>query len=347
MCDYKDLFMDIDNFDESNLVYVKPLDFYKKARSMGVYYKTQGHKREEKQKKVKIIVRSPKMRVPFNIKKYENSTGENSYKLPMSFATLTHIYNDEDIRNFSKFLKKIDSTTKNTVSFHRGKWGLPKNMSFKRTIKTHSKFPSHMVANLPHDKNYGFTFEVFDEDAKKSNIESIKQYSIISVIMELTDIKFTDSSFRVAWNIMQVRKHHPFSPIQSFFSSTCFLYDSDDPEDSVFDSLIEKYREKLSTPLYFHNAPNMMGQARAPLNSVAPPPPPPVMPECRQMTNKNSSHNNSPAQSSGFVPPSLSEILSGKKALRKVVFDTDKGCDNTDKTSEKKRPRKKKRKAKK
>jgi hypothetical protein len=39
MDNHKDLFLNMDKFDESNITYVKPVLFYKVSKNMGIYYK--------------------------------------------------------------------------------------------------------------------------------------------------------------------------------------------------------------------------------------------------------------------------------------------------------------------
>ena len=44
MTSYKDLFIDIDSFNEENMIYIKPILFYKVSRNIGIYYQKNNKK---------------------------------------------------------------------------------------------------------------------------------------------------------------------------------------------------------------------------------------------------------------------------------------------------------------
>ncbi len=244
---YKDLFIDIDKFDEENISYVKPILFYQVTKNMGVYYekivepkKLKSSKSETKSKskskkdyrskkttlsetipvkpkrKQKIIVQTPKMVVPFGVKEFDNN-GRKSYNMCLSFSSLTNLYNDDDIKKFYYFIKKIDTINQETISEYIKPWKLPKNLKYKKTLQRLSDdFPHYMSINMPHDEKLGFLFNTYDESGKKSTIDIIEKRSIVSAVIELTDIKFTDKIFKSNWTVMQIRKFKPYSPIQEF-----------------------------------------------------------------------------------------------------------------------------------
>ncbi|XWV24798.1 hypothetical protein QJ856_gp0985 [Tupanvirus deep ocean] len=352
MDNYKDLFIDIDKFDEDNISYVKPILFYKVTRNMGIYYrkeiinkvKSESKATEKKKtkkktesdsfvikkqtKKQKIIIQTPKMVVPFGVKEFDNN-GKKSYQMSLSFSTLTNLYNEEEIKKFYFFIQKIDSVNEETIMDYKKDWGLPKNIKYRKTLQRLSaEYPHHMNITLPYDDKMGFLFHVYDEQAKKSSIDIIEKKSIVSVVMELTDLKFSDTEFRSNWTVMQIRKFKPYSPIQEFFMSGCFICDEDDPEDTAYAQLIEKYNKTLNTPLslpripqinpnyyninpyqmpYMQNPygqmPNMTNQS---IPNLAPPPPPQNKPVMQDPL------------SNAFKPPSLQELLTAKKALKKT-----------------------------
>ncbi|XWV26041.1 putative orfan [Tupanvirus soda lake] len=351
MDNYKDLFIDIDKFDEDNISYVKPILFYKVTRNMGIYYrkeiinkfksetKTTDKKKSKKKtesdsfvikkqtKKQKIIIQTPKMVVPFGVKEFDNN-GKKSYQMSLSFSTLTNLYNEEEIKKFYLFIQKIDSVNEETIMDYKKDWGLPKNIKYRKTLQRLSaEYPHHMNITLPYDDKMGFLFHVYDEQAKKSSIDIIEKKSIVSVVMELTDLKFTDTEFRSNWTVMQIRKFKPYSPIQEFFMSGCFICDEDDPEDTAYAQLIEKYNKTLTTPIalpripqinpnyyninpyqmpYMQNPYGQIPNMAHPMPQIAPPPPP-----------QNKPINQDPL-SQAFKPPSLQELLTAKKALKKT-----------------------------
>jgi len=238
--------------------------------------------------------------------------------MSLSFSTLTNLYNEEEIKKFYNFIKKIDSVNEETIMDYKKEWKLPKNLKYKKTLQRLSKdFPFHMNLHLPHDEKIGFLFNIYDEKAQKSNIDIIEKRSIVSVVMELTDLRFTETEFRSHWTVMQIRKFKPYSPIQEFFMSGCFICDEDDPEDSAYAQIIENYKKKLAAPLpmpmlpqinpnYMQMIPYMNPGIAYPTqnNNQFTPPPQTSKPAEPTMT--------------GFKPPSLEELLSAKKSLKKT-----------------------------
>ena len=55
MDNYKDLFIDIEKFDEDNISYIKPILFYKVSRNMGIYYKKEFIKEIKSETKLKSV----------------------------------------------------------------------------------------------------------------------------------------------------------------------------------------------------------------------------------------------------------------------------------------------------
>lgn len=291
---YKDLFLDINKFDEDNMSYIKPILFYKVIRHMGVYYK-------KNEKKQKMIIQTPKMVVPFGVKEFTNGN-KKSYQASLSFTTMTNLYNEEEIKKFYYFMKRIDTVNEDTIMEYRKEWGLPKKLTYRKTLQRLSAdYPHHMNINLPHDEKMGFLFNVYDEKAEKANIDIIEKKSIVSVVMELTDLRFTDTEFRANWTVLQIRKFKPYSPIQDFFMSGCYIVDNDDPQDKVYAKIIEEYQKKLAAPLVNHTA-----YHSTIVNNIQP-------------VHHNSTNNNEKSSTVIFKPPTLSELLDAKKTLKKTV----------------------------
>ncbi len=141
--------------------------------------------------------------------------------------------------------------------------------------------------------------------------------------MELTDLKFTDKEYRSNWTVMQIRKFNPYSPIQEFFMTGCFICDEDDPEDTVYASLIKKYQATLYSPI----VPLIPSYVPASHQSYTPnlsiPTPPPI-PQAQ------------PIQEAIFKPPTLEELLKTKNKLKKTntvvkCMDGGRVLDNTEK----------------
>ncbi len=309
---YKDFFIDIDSFNEENISYVKPVLFYKASRNMGVYYtkkqnEKQNKKNKEKTKKQKIIIKTPKMIIPFGVKEFDNS-GKKSYKMSLSFSTLTNLYNEEEIKKFYKFIQKIDTVNEETILDYKKKWNLPKDLKYKKTLqRLSSDYPHYMNVSLPHDERVGFLFNTYDDKANKAGIDILEKRSVVSVVMELTDLKFTDTDFRSNWTVLQIRRFKPYSPIQEFFMSGCFIGDDDDPEDIAYVKLIEKYSRLRETPIHIPHIPQLNSDYNSQIQFQIP-----------SHGKNNTKEKTSESNVKPFVPPTLQELLNAKKLLKKT-----------------------------
>lgn len=330
---YKDFFIDIDKFDEDNISYVKPMLFYKVTKNMGIYYKkeirvekdikseskTKSSKKSSKKKtesdsfevekiskKQKIIIRTPKMMLPFDIKEFDNN-GNKSYQMCLSFKTLTNLYNEDEIKKFFQFIKKIDTVNEETIMEYKKDWNLPSKIKYKKTLKKSDDFPYFMNVNLPFDEKMGFLFNIYDESANKAKIDILEKKSIISCVIELTDLKFTDTNFRANWNVMQIRKFKPYSPIQEFFMTGCFICDEDDPEDKAYMEIINRYKKNMETPINIPRIPQLNANYQSSI-----PPPPPHIPQSKNISIEEDN-------STSFRPPTLDELLNTKNKLKKTT----------------------------
>jgi len=337
--EHANLFIDQETFDVENIQYIKPVSFPTTSRDMGIYYVNPPTK-NEKERKQKIIVETPKMCIPFAYKEFINESGKKYYKMCLSFSTLTNLYNEEEIRNFYEFARKIDKNNVEIIDDNRKKWRLSDAVVYRPTVKKITEnFPHVMDVNLPYDETDGFLFHVYNEKAEKSKLDIITKHCIASCILELTDLTFSKKMYRANWKVLQIRKSKKYSPIQEYFMSGCFICDKDDPDDVVYDNMVIEYKKKMEKKnqrlaiTAAMSAPDaapaqmlqMMQQMmncnllQAPVVNIPPPPPP---------MNKNR-----PAPASAppppppkkasptgtiFSPPSADELLNAKKVLRSV-----------------------------
>ncbi len=227
-----------------------------------------------------------------------------------NFTTLTNLYNENEIKNFLNFVRRIDNINEETILQYRKVWKLPRKIKYRKTITRMDDFPYIMNINLPYDDKYGFMFKVFNESAIESSINIIEKKSIVSCVIELTDLKFTDEEFYANWNVMQIRKFKPYSPIQEFFMSGCFICDEDDPEDKVYLKIIEKYRKDLETPINLPKIPQMNPVA------AAPPPPPPIHAPPIQTKKPEKQPEK---VSFSYRPPTEDELMDARSKLRKTT----------------------------
>jgi hypothetical protein len=298
--DCKNYLVDPNEFDVSTISYNKPIDFYKVNRNMGIYYQ-----KNPESPKSKIIIRTPKMLVPFDTKEFKNDeNGKKTYKMCLSFSPLTNLYNEDEIKKFYKFVKQIDKASEETILSYRKKWNLPKEMTYKKTLRRITKdYPHYMGLSLPYDEQFKFLFKVYDENALESNLDIITKRSVISAILELTDLRFSDNEFRANWTVLQIRKFNPYSSAQVFFMTDCFIRD---PNDEAREKLVEQNNLLRQQQLQFQQMfQNFIMQSKSPEAKL-----PLALPAPEKTIS------NAPVQ---FVPPSQSDLLSGIKKLKKTV----------------------------
>ena len=333
------MYFNIKKYDEEKMSYIKPIHFPKISRNIAVYYRE-----DEKSKKRKIIIKTPKMIMPFAPKEFVNNN-RKSYRAKISFSTMTNLYNEQDVKDLFNFVKKVDTVNEETIESYKKKWGLSKDLEYRKSYnRQKDDYPYSMSMCLPHDETYGFLFDVYDESAKKVTIEALNKRCIVSCVLELTDIWFGENEYGANWNLLQVRKFKPYSPIQEFFQTACFIEDQDDPEDKVYERMVELYRKKLQTPInfpIFAPQPQVMYQMQsyAPsASSIGFPPPPPPPP------------TQAPARPA-FVPTkdqlnkalgSLKKTTQNEKSIKvidgKVIEDKENDSDNESEKSSKKKP---------
>ena len=362
MNNHKEIILNYNEFNEDNIIFIKPYAFYKVTKNMGIYYnkeikeqidesdesdkseksrKKEKSEKNKKDKKIKfkrqkIIIQTPKMMVPFGVKEFINKD-KKSYQMTLSFAPISNLYNENEVKKYFMFMRKIDRVIEDTISDHLEEWALPKKIKYTKTLKKLSEdFPHMFSMNLPYDEKEGFLFNVYNESAIKSNIDILDRRCVISAIIELTDLRFNATEYRANWNVMQIRKFKPYSPIQEFFMSTCFIVDEDDPDDQAYAQIIETYQRKLQHKIpqiptmqqYYTNAINQMhtnpsqtnqlqaynqnyqissiSSIQTPVISVpAPPPPPPP----KQSITKTS-----------YIPPSEHELKNMLGKLKKTTM---------------------------
>lgn len=319
----EDLFINIGKFDENNIVYSKPLSFPKVSKNLGIYYKKKIADEDSKKKiiKQKIIIETPKMLVPWDIKEYTTDSGKKYCTLSISFASISNLYNEDDINKFFNFIKKIDKNNEEVIIDYRKEWGLSKQILYKPSVqRTSDKYSYFMNLYLPSDDIRGLLFDVYDEDANKSDLKIIGKRSIIKVVLELSNINFSLTESRARWTILQIRKFKPYSPIQEFFLSKCVICDQDDPEDTVYDKLVDSYQQKLNRKINLpqigytnqNNIMTILSQMSTFMQSNTNIPQLPYIPTPKIMAKDTD-------QPVSFTPPSKTQLSDAIKKLKKTV----------------------------
>jgi hypothetical protein len=329
------LFLDLKTFDVNNMVFVKPLGFGKFSKNLGVYYKgisesksnnvatensgestdepkvdedTSAATKSENYRKQKIIIRTPKMLVPFAVKDF-SSDGRKSASVSLSFGNVPYLHNEDEIKKFYHAIRKLDETIESTVKANKKAWNLNPKMTFRKSVKTLSEnYPYYMSANLVYDKEVGELFNVYDEKAKACSLEEITKRCVASFVLELTDVWFKDDNCGATWTVLQIRKSRPYSVLRELFKAVCFLEDPDDKDDPAVKHLaMLNAQPKNYVP--------------APPGPPGPPPPPFLKPPTEQYDwsrrEKPTAPPSGQANSSTSFTPSLGDLLAAKDRLKK------------------------------
>jgi len=246
--DTSSLLINMETFDTDTIVLSKPASFKKNPRAVSIFYKAEETDGDDQTKTVKKRIRlmTPKMSVPFGPKDFENKENDRiSHMMSMSFGLLPDIGNDDELRESYKFFRKIDKALEDCIKASKKVLGLPEKIAFRHSVqRLTDDFPCHLNVALPHDGKE-FMFKVYDESASESSIKIVEKKSVVSVVLELTEIWFGKEKFGINWNVLQIRKFKPYSPIREFFLNKCVIMDTDDPDDEALKKLVSKYKEDL------------------------------------------------------------------------------------------------------
>jgi hypothetical protein len=275
----KSLLLDYTQFDKSSLVYANPTSGTT-TRRISIYYRrpTKANKAKagssvsasEYSGLQKIIVRTPKMKVPAGaievIRKFgsdDNLKIYKSYLMSLSFAMNSLLCNEEEMYVFHQFIDQVDERIAETVPKHLKKWGLPSPLKYPGSLRNSEQtdkeakssdvddYPDQLTLSLPYDKDDGFLFSVYDEDAKKASKDIITKGCYVTAVIELSEIAFFKEKKKVedkrsgeivsretgkiicrpVWNVLQIRKARPYSNAREQFMKGCAIFDETDPAD--------------------------------------------------------------------------------------------------------------------
>jgi len=197
---------DFDCFDANFMEFSEAKTNYSGGKSVFVKYNGD-----------KLRFQSPTMNVPFGI---NENNGKDRLSIDFSAS-------DEQFQNF---LTKIETRVCDAALDNSEQWFRKKltptviNELFKRTMKTHEKFPPLMRMKLPTNDGQ-FTGEIYDINEKMLSQTAIQKRGRIQVIAELAGIYFVAKDFGLSWKILQV-KVQPTDRITGF----SFVDDDEDIE---------------------------------------------------------------------------------------------------------------------
>jgi hypothetical protein len=223
----ENIFFDYINFDSNNLKTTIPQHFYRDCKKIDVLYNDK-----------KIIIKSPKMQLPFDIKKFGVF-----FKMAMSFGVISN--DNKPLKKFYRFLRVLDDYIKEIVKTKFKKWGYSSKSKYYPCInKSNGDYPPIIITNLPFEfkpqapsdgnltediNDINFMFKVFNENSKEMKITDIKPKTYVSVIMELSDVWISNNECGCNWNILQIKKYNSPTKFYELCLSECLIDDPDDP----------------------------------------------------------------------------------------------------------------------
>lgn len=160
----------------------------------------------------KFRIHSPKVRIPFGIKKFGNN-----YVLQVSISDSNM---KEMLYNVDEFLKQAG--TDNSKEWFQTNKDVGK---FKSNIKQSGTFPPLLSIKLPRDSLGEYKFSVYDDKKEKieitnENIEEVfEKGTIIKPILECVGVWFKDNTYGISWKLFQAKVESKMK--------TCFVEDSD------------------------------------------------------------------------------------------------------------------------
>lgn len=229
----------------------------------------------------KIIIKTPKMQLPFDIRKFGPS-----YKMGLSFGRLMN----KQMKKLYNFITGVEESILEIFKIYRKKWGFGK-MKFYSSVIEDGDYPPFISINLPYNilaKKKTFNFHVYTEDNVLMAVEEINQKSYMSALIELDDIWYTEKEFGINWKVLQMKNYKSANVFYDLCLKECLIFDPDNPISFKSNTYIEQPRAILCLP-----APPMKGPPQPPMKG----PPQP-----------QKSSGSGCGENKGFRPPTKEEL---------------------------------------
>ena len=168
----------------------------------------------------RIVLHTPKMRLPYGIGKYEEPGKPPKYSLDLSFANME---SDPKIKAFYDAIHSIDEkiiadTKKNSLAWLRKKTVSEdvartlytpsvKHSKDKETGEITDKYPPTFKVKIPFWENQ-FTCNVFDHEKKKLEgdwTENISKGQSVMAIIKCGGVWFSGGKYGVSWQLHQLK----------------------------------------------------------------------------------------------------------------------------------------------
>ena len=190
----------------------------------------------------KIIIQTPKAKIPFGMSRFESEDGSFKHSLNVSLGSTT-----QNGQEFKEWFTSLDNSITKGIVKNSEKWlGKKKSEAVVQELyksmviesKDGKYEPTYKVKFMT-NKNGEFQAPVYLDKNEKGSIDDLTKGSSVSLIMQLTGIWFVGKQCGCTWTVLQVKSY----PGENF---TAYAFkDEDDGEDGE-EGEEEEYEDDVS-----------------------------------------------------------------------------------------------------
>lgn len=196
-------------YKDEQIFFYKPKNFFKNYKKIDIKYN----------KNKKIIIQTPKMKIPFNI---------SEKKICIEFNERSEI--------FYNFIKYLDNIIKKLIKLKKNLWF--NKLKYKSIISKYKNI-DFMTINMP-IKNNQYLFDIYNDKLHKINIDTLKKNDDIVLIIQLEYLWLNDNNIGCQWNVLQIKKYETLN------FNKCLIIDETPPiAPPLINPANEKYLKML------------------------------------------------------------------------------------------------------
>jgi len=163
-------------YKDEKIFFYKPKVFFKNYKKIDIKYN----------KNNKIIIQTPKMKIPFNL---------SDRNICIAF--------DEKSEIFYNFIKYLDNIIKKLIKLKKNIWF---NKLEYKSILSKYKDIDFMTINMPLINNQ-YIFDIYNDKLKKININTLQKNDDIVLIIQLEYLWLNNDKIGCHWNVLQIKKY--------------------------------------------------------------------------------------------------------------------------------------------
>jgi hypothetical protein len=225
----------------------------------------------------KLWIKTPQLKV------YKVPMTQNYRSSPISIIISE---NDKDSQNFCSFIEMIEIHIETQMKEHF-------NLKIKKSVKRYINMPPIIEMKLPCkysdiDLDYKYNFKIYNEYNKLIEPDYIRNDSLISIFIELSEVWIGEEDFGFNWNVQQMKIYPEPSFDECLFDD--YVFDTDQTENKI---------QKISI-------------------AMQPPPPCPVINQNYKQKTQIDEKNTLPKKNNEVFSLSVDEILSVRSKLKSL-----------------------------